>query len=425
MNEIGCSRMDIQKKQSRSIPKRKLWFALIVVVLVTLGAYATTMTSRSYEVRRDSIIISQVNQGDMSIEVRGNGVLAPKHIRWISTNVDGRVESVLVKPGAIVKKGDLIAELINPGLVQKTDEIRWELEAALADNKSLAMRHENNVLDAQARILKVKHSYEKAKLQYDAESTLLKRNNGSVSLIDYNRSKLDLEQYREQLQIEKERLEKLKETQEAEFQANTAMVNKLKKSLSRAEMMIQSLKVVSNQSGVIQAVNIEAGQRVPLGLNIAKLARQDQLLAELKIPERQVRTVEIGQDVIIDTHNNQIHGSVIRIDPAVNNGTVQVDVSLNHPLPPEARPDLSIEGTILVSKLQHVLSVNRPAFAQSNSPGTVYRLAANGREADKIRVMFGQGSADRIEIKSGLRDGDQIVTSNPSAWEHQDRISIQ
>jgi HlyD family secretion protein len=418
--------MDIQKTRTKSIPKRKLWFALIAAVaVVTLGAYATTVHPGSYEVNRDSIIISQVNQGNMDVEVRGNGVLAPKHIRWISTNVDGRVETVLVKPGAVVKKGDLIAELINPELVQKTDEIRWELEAAVANNKALAIRHDNNVLDAKARILEAKHAYEKAKLQYDAESTLLKRNNGSVSLIDYNRSKLDVGQYKEQWQIEQQRLEKLKVTQVAELQANSAMVNKLKKSLSRSEMMIQSLKVVSNQSGVIQAVNIEAGQRVPLGLNVAKLAQQDQLIAELKIPERQVRTVELGQDVIIDTHNNKINGSVIRIDPAVNNGTVQVDVSLSDHLPPEARPDLSIEGTILVSKLENVLYVNRPAFAQSNAPGTVYKLSANGKEADKVRVVFGKGSADRIEIKSGLQARDRIVTSNPSAWEHVDQISIQ
>ncbi|HDY7972657.1 efflux RND transporter periplasmic adaptor subunit [Vibrio vulnificus] len=417
--------MDIKKQQKASFPVKKVSLITLSLVLVIAGVYfSSVMSTQLYQVDKSNVIISTVSHGPMAVEVRGNGILAPKYIRWISSNVDGRVERVLVKPGAVVKEGDVIAEMVNPELAQKTEEIRWELEAAHANLQALKLRHNNNVLDAQTKVLKAKHNYEKAKLEYEAEKTLYKRANGSVSKIDFDRSRLDTEQYKQSWEIEKQRLATLKTTQEAEFVANQAMLNGLKRSLDRSQYLLDSLTVVANQNGVIQAVDIEAGQRVPVGNNIAKLAQQGDLIAELDIPERQVRDVALGQAVTINTHNTIIDGQVARIDPAVVNGTVQVDVSLTSPLPPEVRPDLSIQGTIEVSSVNQTLFVTRPSYAQSNAPGSVFKISPDGLSATRVPVTFGLGSADNIEIKSGLSAADRIITSNTNAWSHLDQISI-
>lgn len=417
--------MDIKKQKKVSFTLKKMNLIILGLALIATGVYfSSVMSSQRYQVDKNNVIISTVNLGPMAVEVRGNGILAPKYIRWISSSVDGRVERVLVKPGAVVAAGDVIAEMVNPELTQKTEEIRWELEAEQANLQALKMRHINNLLDAQSKVSKAKHSYDKAKLKYEAEKNLYKRVNGFIPKIDFDRSRLDAEGSKQSWDIEKQRLATLKTTQEAEFAASQAMLSRLKKGLARSEYLLDSLMVVANQNGVIQAVNIEVGQRVPVGNNIAKLAQQGDLIAELDIPERQIRDVALGQKVTINTHNTTIDGEVTRIDPAVINGTVQVDVSLTGSLPPEVRPDLSIQGTIEVSSVNQTLFVARPSSAQSNAPGSVFKISQDGLSAVRVPVNFGLGSADNIEIKSGLTAADRIITSNTNAWSHLDQISI-
>ncbi|HHQ6539127.1 TPA: efflux RND transporter periplasmic adaptor subunit [Serratia fonticola] len=417
--------MDIKKQKKTSFTLKKASLVALCLALIAAGAYfSSVMSSQRYQVDKSNVIISTVSLGPMAVEVRANGILAPKYIRWISNNVDGRVERVLVKPGAIVAEGDVIAEMVNPELAEKTEETRWELEAAQANLQALKMRHINNLLDAQSKVSQAKHSYEKAKLKYEAEKALYKRINGFISKIDFDRSRLDAEGSKQSWDIEKQRMATLKTTQEAEFVASQAMLSGLKRGLARSEYLLDSLMIVANQSGVIQAVNIEAGQRIPVGSNIAKLAHQDDLIAELEIPERQVRDVALEQKVTINTHNTVIDGKVTRIDPAVVNGTVRVDVSLTGALPPEVRPDLSIQGTIEVSNVNQTLFVARPGYAQSNAPGSVFKISQDGLSAVRVPVTFGLGSADNIEIKSGLTAADRIITSNTNAWSHLDQISI-
>ncbi|SHO56983.1 efflux RND transporter periplasmic adaptor subunit [Vibrio quintilis] len=404
--------------------RRNLILAAILLVLVVLGTYATTIQPTNYTLSRDRIQIAQVRRGDMTVDVRGNGIFAPKSIRWLSAYADGRVENVAVKAGARVRAGDEIARLSNPDLKQHASETRWALQAALAAHQALKMKQQSQLLDARARLLQARHQLERIRLKYHAQSQLLRQNSGAVSRIDYDQTRLDLTQFEEQLSIEQQRVEKLKQTQQSELRADTARVNQLQNALERTETRVKALIITAKQDGIIQTVNIEAGQQVPRGFNVARLAQPRDLIAELQIPERQIRQVMAGQTATIDTHEHQIHGTVIRIDPAVSQGTVQVDVALTGTLPPEARPDLSIEGTIQVSARQNILHVARPALAQSHSPGTVFRLSADGKTAVRVPVIYGEGSADQIELKKGLQVNDQIITSNQQAWAHTDTVSL-
>ncbi|MEK2485289.1 efflux RND transporter periplasmic adaptor subunit [Providencia stuartii] len=418
--------MDIKKTKKMSFKFKKISFFFLAFLFCAACLYFYFLiTEQRFQVEKSNVIISTVNFGPMSIEIRGNGVLAPKYIRWISSNVDGRIEQVLVKPGAVVVAGDVIAMMVNPELTQKTEEIRWEIEAEEANLRALQMRHSNSILDAQSKVFIAKQNYEKAKLKYDAEKKLYKEVEGFIPKIEFERSRFDSEGAREIWNVEKQRLTTLKATQESEFLASQAMLNKIKKSLSRSENLLDSLTVVANQNGVIQEVNIEAGQQILAGSNIVKLALEGDLIAELAIPERQVHDVALGQKVIINTSNTIIDGEVTRIAPGVINGTVQVDVTLSGVIPPEVRPDLSIQGTIVVSSVNKALSVARPSFAQSNTENNVFKVSPDGFSAIRVPVKFGVGSANEIEIKSGLKVGDRIITSNTDAWAHLEQINLK
>ena len=120
-------------------------------------------------------------------------------------------------------------------------------------------------------------------------------------------------------------------------------------------------------TGVLQVVPVEVGQQVRPGTNVARVADPTMLKAELRIAETQTKDITIGQVAEVDTRNGVVQGSVSRIDPASTNGTVGVDVTLEGALPPGARPDLSVDGTIRLEKLDDVIFVGRPAFGQERA----------------------------------------------------------
>lgn len=418
--------MDIARAKPKASKLKKPLLTTIGIGLVgALLIAATQIEFAAYSTERNKLLIGTVAQGQMQVNVRGNGTLVSSDVRWIAANVDGRVERVLVKPGAKVAKGQLLLELSNPILTQLAEETRWELEAFSAETQALEVALSNQLLDQKAKVLNAQMQYEGAKLKLDAEQTLLSQGKSSVSKIDYKRSQLETRQYKQRWEIEQERLAGLKQNNLAQLQAKKARLSKLNKTLKRAQDQVDSLQVTASLDGVVQEMPLEPGQRLTIGSNIAKLARADQLIAELQIPERQIRDVAIGQTAIIDTRRNKVSGTVVRIDPAVTNGTVKVDIAFNQSLPAEARPDLSIDGNIQVNKLENTLYVGRPTFAQSLSTGTIYKLTDNGSTAQKTSVKFGVGSAAQIQIIDGLKPGDQVILSDHTAWEHIDTIAIR
>lgn len=393
--------------------------------LFASAVYASTQFEvANTTVEKNSVLTATVENGEFVITISGPGILAPRDVRWVSSNVAGKVERILLKAGAQVEAGDLIAELVNPELKQQVEELVWEKEALVAELKALKVNHETQLLNMQAELLAKKMAYDKAKMRLDAESELIKKGNATVSKLDYESSKLTVSQLEQTFEIDKQRSAQLEESLEANFAAKQARLSKLTKTIERAEFQYHSLQVKAPMSGILQAMPLELGQRVALGNNVAKIARKDDLIAELNISELKASQVALGQVVSIDTRSNQISGKVIRIDPAVVNGTVQVDVALESPLPNEARPDLSIDGEITVAKKEHALFVRRPVFSQANQTLPIFKIDQPGSYANKVDVTFGLASSSKIEIKQGLKEGDQIIVSEQSSFARHDKIAL-
>lgn len=418
--------MDIQRHTTQRPWYQK--YGLYVALALFAGGvltYASTQESAAYTATAHNLAIGKVEKGLFSVTVRGNGTLKPRDIRWVASNVSGRVESILQKAGANVKKGDLVLQLSNPELIQRAEETAWELEALKAENEALKVSLESQVLDQEAAVLNAKMNYESAKINLDAQETLLNSGNATVSRIDHQRSQLETEQYFARWGIEQQRLAKLKENQVAQLAASEARFQQLNKVYARVSHHVESLQVRASMDGVLQEMPLEEGQQIAMGDNIAKLARQDDLIAEIQITERLVSSVRLGQPVVVDTRRNEINGIVSRIDPAVVNGVVTVDVTLEDTLPPEARPELTVDGTISVESIPDTLYVGRPTFAESHKIASVYRINDQGDFAERVPVTFGIGSSNQIQIVSGLNPNDQIILSDSSAWGHLERISIK
>jgi HlyD family secretion protein len=283
------------------------------------------------------------------------------------------------------------------------------------------LRLESDVLDQRARIAEARAESEAARLQAEAEGRLAGQK--IISYLQLARSRLTAEQLAVRLQIEEERLEKLQASIEAQLRAGVARVEQLRRAWEHRNGQVEALRVRAGLDGVLQALAVESGQQLALGARIARVARPGSLLAELRIAEIEAKDLEVGLNASIDTRNGVVAGRVERVEPAVRNGTVKVDVTLTGALPVGARADLSVEGVIEIEHLENVLHVARPVNVQPESPATLFRVSGSS-DALRVPVKFGKASVDRIVIANGLDEGDRVIVSDVGRFERHDRLTL-
>lgn len=416
--------MDIPRPENKR-KKRMRQLAIgggAAVVILGLTFVLAGLEPAAPSVSRASVWVEEVREGEMLREVRGPGTLVPREIRWNSAQTDGRVERILVRPGAEVEADTIIVELSNADLMQQTEEARLQLDAAEAEYTEVSLRLQNQRLDQRAALAVAEADYESARLQAEAEETLAAEN--IIPAIQYRRSQLLADQQLIRRDIERDRLDQFSASMQAQLAAQQARLDQSRNAYQRRLDQVASLQVRAGIAGVLQQVPVEEGQRVSLGANIARVARPGDLMAELRIAETQARDVAVGQLVRVDTRNGIVEGRVMRIDPAVQSGTVQVDVELVGELPRGARPDLSVDGTIEIERLDNVVFTGRPAYGQPNSTVSLFKLIDGGRTAIRVPVQLGRSSVNAIEIIQGLTPGEQVILSDTSQWDDYDRIRL-
>lgn len=417
--------MDIVVEKKNFFGKRKKLIGLVVVGLVAAAAlvrYVLIVGQAEFSVDRENIVIGEVQHGDYTVSVRGTGILVPDNIKWLAANVEATVVRRVLKAGHRVKKGDLIVELASPQLIQELSEIKWELQALEADLIAERVDQEMTLQQQRVQVLSDKREYEAAVTEYNAREELMKIH--AVSKLDFNRSKVAMGQARQRWLSAKETLAKMEENLVAQNNAREARLNQTKKKVERTQQKVDDLQVRASMNGTILEVPVEAGQRVAMGDSLAKLAEENSLIAELQVPEIQIRDVAVGQKVLIDTRNSTIDGVVSRIDPAVANGNVLVDVKFTGELPDDVRPDLSVDGVITITKIPNAIHVERPLFVQSRSHSTLYKLSEDGRFAERVEVELGYGSINRIQVLAGLDVGDKIVVSDMTRFQSYTKFRL-
>jgi len=393
---------------------------IILIPLITWGL--STLKPAAPTVEKATVWPDTVKRGPMLIQVRGLGTLVPEEILWIPATTDGRVVRRFVLPGSPVTADTVVLELANPELEQLALDAEWQLRAAQAQLNSLKAQLESQLLDQKAAAATVQSEYQQAKLNAEKDEELAKLGLGASLNVKLSKAKAEALTTRNS--IEQQRLQVSSDSVKAQLDAQKARVEQLRALYELKRTQLDSLRVRAGAEGVLQELPVEVGQRVAAGTILAKVAQPTRLKAQLKIPETQAKDVQIGQVASIDTRNGIIPGRVMRVDPAVQNGTVTVDVKLEGALPKGARPDLSVDGTIEIERLTDVLYVGRPAFGQPNSTVGIFKLEPGGKEATRVQVKLGRTSVNTVEILGGLQLGDQVILSDMSAWDAFNRIRL-
>jgi HlyD family secretion protein len=410
---------DIAKKKKR---RRILFTAggLILLLGITLGLSRLKPAAPSVE--RETVWIDTVKRGSMLRQVRGTGTLVPEQFQWIPATSQGRVDEIYMRPGKQVEPDTVIMRLSNQELEQETQDAELKVRAAEAEFINQKAKLEVLKMDQEAAAAKVKAEYLEAQLRAEADEALSL--DGLVADITLKVSKAKAEESATRWEIEKRRLAVNAESMEAQIKAQAAGVDQVRALYQLKKKQLEQLQVKAGSKGVLQQLLVEVGQRVLAGATLAKVAQPEHLKAELRIAETQAKDILIGQVASIDTRNGLIDGEVSRIDPAVQNGTVTVDVSLKGQLPKGARPDLTVDGTIELERLTNVLYVGRPASGQEHTKVGLFRIKTDGKTAERTTVQLGRSSVNTIEILGGLKEGDQVVLSDMAAWDSFDTIRL-
>lgn len=394
---------------------------LLAVVLVSVGL--SRLKPAAPTVERAVVWPDSVKRGPMVRQVRGLGTLTPEDIRWIPATTQGRVEKIILRPGAQVKNGDVILELSNPQLEQQLQDAQLKVGAAEAGLANIQVQLNNDLLAQRAASASVESDYNKAKMQAQMNEALAK--DQLVSLLVLEQSRVDANSLGVRNQISKDQLASKAASMKAQMDVQRSLVDQARAILTLTKQQQAELKVRAGLDGMLQLVPVEVGQQVQAGTNVARVANPSRLKAEIKIAETQAKDIQLGQKAEVDTRNGIVEGRVARIDPSVQNGTRTVDVTLTGPLPKGAVPDLSVDGTIELERLNDVLFMGRPAFGQDQSVVGLFKIAADGVNAERIQVKLGRSSVNTIEVLSGLKVGDQVILSDMSAYDAYDRIRLK
>lgn len=416
--------MDIPRKSAAKKRKvKRIIYALVLVIAVgaiTLGV--SKLKPAAPSAQKDIMLPDTVKRGDMTVSVRGLGTLVPEEIRYIPAISLGRVEKRLAQPGAQVKADTVILELTNPEIQQAFTDAESQLRAENSNLETLKVQTRKQILDQEANLAQAKSDFNKAKMQFEVNDELGKKD--LKSRLEVQLSKITAEDLESRVVLETKRLASNREEGVAKVKAEDEKVRQLKDAVQLKRKQLDALKVRAGIDGELQTVEVQVGQQVTLGQNLARVANPKRLKAELKIAETQAKDIQIGQHVAIDTRNGIVPGKVIRIDPHVDNGTRTIDASLEGDLPKGAVADMSVDGTIELARLENVLYIGRPVHGQENSTVGLFKIDPDGNGAARVRVTLGRSSVTTIVVVDGLKEGDRVILADTSQFDDKDRIRL-
>jgi HlyD family secretion protein len=409
------------KRQKRI--RRTIYIAIAVVVIPLVTYALSKLKPAAPSVDPATVWTDTVKRGPMLREVRGLGTLVPETIRLIPAATDGQVQQRYLLPGTPVKANTVILDLSNPQLQQEALDAEFQLKGAEANLEQTKAQLQNQLMDKRNFAASISSQYRTAEMVKETKEQL--GANGLAPELDVKTAQVQAEELAKQNELAVKEVDIFQNSIAAQLAVQEASVNEKKAMYELKKSQLDQLHIRPGIDGMLQELDVEIGQKVTMGTVLARVAQPTHLKAQLKIAETQAKDITIGQKASVDTHNGVIAGHVTRIDPAVVNGTVTVDVGLDGELPQGARPDLSVEGTVEIERLADVLYVGRPVHGEANSTVGLFKVVDDGAAAVRVQVQLGRTSVNTVEIVKGLQIGDKVILSDMSASDNYDRVQLK
>jgi len=413
--------MDIKKT---SPIKKRTWVkpSVLVIAALAFSAWQFTQASSDVSVSRNELRLAAVQQSDLPFTISGFGKLIAKHKRLLTAPTRATVEEILVLPGTQVTTDTVIMKLSNPDLRLQVNNAEMELARHHASLRELKINQKSEYLAHQSILVQIKADLAAAELKVEAQSGLAKK--GIVSSLDFKRSKLAATQFAERLTIEQQRLAHLKSAHQEKIAVQAQFAKQLDANLALKQSLQAGLVIHADIEGVLQSMPVTLGQSVAAGEQLALVASNKTMIAQLKVPQGEAQEIAIGHEAVINTRSAFVRGVVNRIDPVITNGSVVIDIDITEALPVNARPELKVEGKIEIGILTNALYIKQPVGVKANSSTQVFTLLANQQTATLRTMKFGRVIGNNIELLSGASEGEQFIVSDTSSWSPNHTLTI-
>lgn len=417
--------MDVPRSRRRRRVLQLAGIGVAAVVLIAAFVFVASLEPALPVVDADMVWIGTVERGEFVREVRGPGKLVPMRHRWITALTPGRVDEILLQPGTTVSPETPLFRLANPDVAVELLTVRQQLSDAEAELVSLDASLESEELAQRALVLQVRTQYLEARHRDETNRELETKSPGLVSSFDMARGVELVAELEDRLRIEGRRLALLDESAAEQIEARSIHVDRLRSIVRASEQRVDSLVARAGVAGVVAEIAVEEGQWVQAGDTLGRVVQPERLKAELRVPQNQAEQVLIGQRAVIDTRVDVMDGHVARVDPAVRDGAVTVDVSLTAELPASARFNMSVDGTVVIERVADVTYMTRPVAARPEERLALFRLDDGGEVAERVNVLVGRVSVKEVEVVEGLSPGDRVILSDMSAWDDHERLLLE
>jgi HlyD family secretion protein len=416
--------MDIKREgvAKKKTIRRVIYLVLIAAVVAVASWRVSLLKPAVPVVEASTIWPDTVKRGPMVREVRGLGTLVPEDIQWIQAEFDSQVKRIRSRSGDDVKPNTILLVLSNPQMEADAVDYEWQAKQAEANLADLRVRLQSQTFDQQSVVSTMQGELKQASITKDKEEQLFKAQ--LEPEVNLRLSEAKWEQASSRFQMEKQKLDIMKDSVQAQIDSQKVQIEKLRATYKLKKQQVDDLTIRAGIRGRIQEMTLQVGQRLKSGEIMAKIAQPRKLLARLQIPETQAKDIVVGLPAQIDTRNGIVRGHVVRIDASIVNGTRTVDCKLDGALPKGAVPDLSVDGTVELERIADTLTIGRPVFAQPNSPGTLFRIDPDGKGAERVAVRFGRASVNAIEVAEGLKAGDRVILSDMAAQDQASRVRL-
>ncbi len=417
--------MDIPRDPKPKTRKRVIQWSVAAIAVISITSVLRNLQPAAPRVDAATVWMDTVEHGTMVRQVRGPGTLVPERMRWITALTAGRVEQIMILPGTEIDANTVIIRMSNPDVEVQLLQAQQQLSTAEAGLIQLRATLQTQRLTQAGLVVQMRTLYQNAQRDHATNQRLYDTNAQLVARTELARTRDAVTELEERTELEEQRLAVLEASVDDQLDAQQIQINRLSDIVEFNRDRVASFQVTAGVSGVLAELPLDEGQWVQSGGTLARVVQPGRLKAEIRIPQTQAQDIAAGQVAYIDTRNDTIVGRVVRIDPSVQNGTVTIDVALPPELPRSARPDLSVDGNVVIQRLDDVTYVGRPAYGQANQRVGMFMLVEDGRYAERVNVMLGASSVNEIEVKEGLQPGDIVILSDMSQWDGFDRVRLR
>jgi multidrug efflux pump subunit AcrA (membrane-fusion protein) len=414
--------LDIVKQKPTFKFKRNAKLAAIAAVLLLFSAYQFSQPNSDQKVERSELLIGTVQHGDIQVTVDGYGRLRSDKQKLLTSLTNATVEEIVLKPGSVVEPSSTVLILSNPELLVELDQAKQRLSQQNANLRQLELNNKRDLMAEDAEFATLKADYQSVRMRREAEEGLAKA--GIISMVTFKVSVAQERQLSERIEIQKQRRAQLLLVQAEAILIQQQQIKQEEAYLLTIQHRVDRLVVKANMKGVLQSLPVELGQSVVAGQALALIGSTDDLAALIQVPQTQVNKIQIGQSAIVDTRIDKIPGKVTRIDPAVVNGSVTVEIAFSGPLPSSALPELNVDAAIFSKKLHDVYYIQRPVKIAENSSAALFKLSPDRTAAHSVPLKFGSEAGKYIQIQSGVKEGDSFILSDLSRFDQQQHITI-